>query len=351
MLELIKETTPVETRFLALDDQERPVSLHIFRPPSIDARVKWGEVHPCVLTRIDYAQSAAFVAFASGETGYFNLQKGRKPPPEGAKLNVEIVSESWAEKSARVKPSEHPVSLLTQNDDFETWCSSLGQADVRLSERPFAEQCAIIDFALEEVLSETITVRGGGAIHLEQTRAFLSVDVDSNGRDLKKAGGSINADALDELARQIVLRRSGGLIVVDLVGAPKGQKADALRARFQSALQSSVRSGNEVLPISRLGLLEVSLRRRYRPLSDLFCAERQQDTIRERLITCFVDLTRRAHLCRTDVFEIWLGGLLYETFRALDIDVISTLSETYGSRFSVEKRSELNAETYKIITK
>lgn len=108
----------------------------------------------------------------------------------------------------------------------------------------------------------------GGYLVIDETEALISVDVNT-GRN--KGGGDkmileTNLEAAAEVARQLRLRNIGGLIVVDFIDMrnPKDQRQvyKLLRDRLKRD-----KAKTHVLPISQLGLLEMTRQRLNESLS------------------------------------------------------------------------------------
>ncbi len=115
-----------------------------------------------------------------------------------------------------------------------------------------------LDVAISALREPRVALGQGGSLIIEPTTALTAIDVNSGGE--ANALG-VNLVAAAEIARQLRLRHIGGLIVIDFVSMPRpadGAKvADALRdALADDAAQT------HILPMSRLGLIEMTRDRR-----------------------------------------------------------------------------------------
>jgi Ribonuclease G/E len=70
-----------------------------------------------------------------------------------------------------------------------------------------------IDRAISTGLDSQVYLPGGGNLWIEPTRALTAIDIDSGSREQE----NINEDAAREIARQIRLRRLGGIISIDFI--------------------------------------------------------------------------------------------------------------------------------------
>lgn len=138
--------------------------------------------------------------------------------------------------------------------------------DVELSNNPFEEYG--IEDVIASALEKEVSLRGGGRISIEETRACTAIDVDS-GRD--SGGGSlnrINEEAAYEIARQIRLRNLSGKIVIDFAGHSEYKYIKPLLEILEQELaKDSIKS--HVAGLSRAGLVEIIRVRRRPTLQDL----------------------------------------------------------------------------------
>jgi ribonuclease G len=115
---------------------------------------------------------------------------------------------------------------------------------------------------IEQALERVVPLQRGGRLIIEATAALTAIDVDGAGRSALE----VDLDAAAEIARQARLRRLAGTIVVDFVDLPGREQ----RAQLRSALRRAFASDPEpvqILPMTALGLVQISRRRRRPPLA------------------------------------------------------------------------------------
>jgi ribonuclease G len=117
---------------------------------------------------------------------------------------------------------------------------------------------------LEQALQPHVPLPAGGSLIIQQTAAFIAIDVNSGGRRALDT----NLAAAREIARQLRLRRIGGTAVVDFIDLP----ARAARARVLAALRDAL--AHDPVPVqafgmSRFGLVEISRKRTGPSLAEL----------------------------------------------------------------------------------
>ena len=106
----------------------------------------------------------------------------------------------------------------------------------------------------------------GLSVALERTRALVAVDLDfagAPGRDSGKAREAANRLGLRLAARHIALKRWAGLVVIDLIGT-----AQAPDPVMKAAKEAFVDTGVTFGPLSRFGLLQLSLPWRQTPIEE-----------------------------------------------------------------------------------
>jgi ribonuclease E len=124
-----------------------------------------------------------------------------------------------------------------------------------------------IEHQIESAYSRQVALPSGGAIVLDHTEALVSVDVNSaratRGSDIEQTAFNTNAEAADEIARQLRLRDLGGLIVIDFIDMESSRNQREVENRLREALRPD-RARVQMGKISRFGLMELS-RQRLRP--------------------------------------------------------------------------------------
>ncbi len=127
-----------------------------------------------------------------------------------------------------------------------------------------------IESQIETAFQQSVKLPSGGAIVIDTTEALVSIDINSarstKGADIEETATNTNLEAADEIARQLRIRDTGGLIVIDFIDMelPKNQRA--VETRMREALDAD-RAKVQIGRISRFGLLEMS-RQRLRPSLD-----------------------------------------------------------------------------------
>ena len=106
---------------------------------------------------------------------------------------------------------------------------------------------------------------------IDETEALIAIDVNTGrnkgqGRDMDKTILQTNLEAADAIARQLRLRNVGGLIICDFIDMKSRKDQQAVFDRMRDRLKRD-KSKTHVLPISALGLMEMTRQRAQESIS------------------------------------------------------------------------------------
>jgi ribonuclease E len=128
-----------------------------------------------------------------------------------------------------------------------------------------------VESQLDAMFSNQVTLKSGGYIVINQTEALVAIDVNS-GRstrehNIEDTALRTNLEAADEIARQLRLRNIGGLIIADFIDMKSRRDQQAVYNLMKERLKRD-KARTHVLPISQLGLMEMTRQRAQESLSD-----------------------------------------------------------------------------------
>ena len=128
-----------------------------------------------------------------------------------------------------------------------------------------------IEKQIKSAFDREVWMPCGGYIVIDETEALISIDVNTG----RNRGGKNNSDrmiletnlqAADEVARQLRLRNIGGLIVVDFIDMKGRKDQNAVHRRMLNQTDAD-KAKIQVLPLSQLGLMEMTRQRLNESLS------------------------------------------------------------------------------------
>lgn len=292
--------------------------------------------------QVEVAIGAAFMDLGEGREAFLPLGPGQGAPPrEGEALRVRVSAPPRRGKSALVAslgPGEGAPRLLVPAPPIRARLQALApQAPITTGRE--AREAA--DGALEAALRPDHGLPSGGRIFVETTRALTSVDVDAAGAlgDRARLQRRLNLEALAVGARVLRLKGLGGLVVFDLIG--RGHDGEALSKAARAAFQPE---GDEVVigRVSRLGLFEIALPRRRRPLAEIFLGDDGQETVTTlalRLLRAIEDAAEPGRL---------VDGRAEPGVAKRALELAPALLVRIGSRFRIDADAGLARDAFKV---
>src|SRR4029079_11369199 len=121
-----------------------------------------------------------------------------------------------------------------------------------------------VERQLNAMFQPQVTLRSGGYIVINQTEALVAIDVNSGKStrefSIEETALATNAEAADEIARQLKLRDLAGLIVIDFIDMEEKRNNRTVERRLKDALRFG-RARIQLGRISHFGLMEMSRQR------------------------------------------------------------------------------------------
>jgi len=127
---------------------------------------------------------------------------------------------------------------------------------------------------ISRALKRKVWLKSGGYILIEHTEALVAIDVNT-GRyvgkhNLEETILKTNLEAVKEIAYQIRLRDLGGIIIIDFIDMDKKANQEKIFSSLKEALKKD-KSKTHVLPMSEMGLIQMTRKRTREPLTRIFC--------------------------------------------------------------------------------
>jgi len=127
---------------------------------------------------------------------------------------------------------------------------------------------------ISRALKRKVWLKSGGYIVIEHTEALVAIDVNT-GRyvgkyNLEETILKTNLEAVKEIAYQIRLRDIGGIIIIDFIDMEKKSNQEKVFSALNEAFTKD-RSKTHILPISDMGLIQMTRKRTRKPLNRLLC--------------------------------------------------------------------------------
>lgn len=302
MNELLIAAGPGEWRAAWVEDDEA-IELYVERGDTAPP----GSVFLGRVVRLEPGLDAALIDIGEERPALLRRRNaGACDLTEGARVLVQVRREAWADKApllsgkigapdlpalaARAARLEPPAQLVPEPG----FAAALKLRLPAIPERVVGDDIAIVaelratfagaeitretgsdwpldlDAAFEAALAPSLGLPGGGAMHIDQTRAATLIDIDSGtpeGNGAERAALAVNRAAALLIARQVRLRNLSGPIVIDFVGLDRRGHREQVHQVLASALAGDP-AKPEVLGWTRLGHLELVRPRRGRSLAE-----------------------------------------------------------------------------------
>jgi Ribonuclease G/E len=297
--ELLIAAGPGEWRAVWAEDGI-PAELHVERGDIHPA----GSIHLGRIVRLAAGLDAALVDIGEERLGFLPVRGD--PPHEGARILVQVRRETQRGKGAllstRLNSTEadqlvdgaaafDPPTRLYPATGFagslklrlpgcpdrvlvdETGpVRDLRQAfsNAEIMQLPIGDWPLDLDALFESALAPTVPMPGGGAIHIDEGRAAVLIDVDTGSPErgpAERSARRANLAAARTIARQLRLRQLGGGIVVDFAALDAPRERERVRQALAAAVTGDP-ARPQLLGWTRLGHFEIVRPRRFRSLSE-----------------------------------------------------------------------------------
>src|SRR6266480_1117877 len=217
----------------------------------------------------------------------------------------------------------------------------------RVFEEPDLIERTVRDFLTEQIddaFHRQVWLKCGGYIVIDETEALVAIDVNTGrnkgARDVDKTILQTNLEAADEIARQLRLRNVGGLIIGDFIDM-KSRKDQQLVYQLMRERLKRDKAKTHVLPISALGLMEMTRQRAQESLSDSIfenCPYCQGRGVVKTSMTTSVELHRtlntvmRKYQEEVHEFRVILNPDVLKRLKEEDEDLLIELERRYASK-------------------
>ena len=263
--------------------------------------------------------------------------------------------------------------IVNDEDTFNKMLESVAKVSPRSKQKfhLFTENVPIFErFNIERQIVQTfhrrVPLSCGGEIVIHETEALTAIDVNTGNFKAREKDGTnfiydLNVEAGKEIARQLRLRNIGGLIVVDFIDMVSKRDRANIFYLMRREL-SKDRAKNFILPISQLGLMEISRQRHSQSnISEMralcnYChgngytkSSRTMCNEIYRKISEFLQKKReKVPLTKCIKVKVTVNNEVLERMKA-DEKALASLQQKFGAKFTFCADSTLHIESYTII--
>jgi ribonuclease G len=223
-----------------------------------------------------------------------------------------------------------------------------------------------IERQIEQTGLRKVPLPSGGEIVIDETEALIAIDVNTGSHknragDEKNTLYAVNLEAAQEIARQIRLRNLGGLIIMDFIDMKERRHRNAVYEKMVE-LMATDKAKNHILPISQLGIMQMTRQRQQESLSaNLYtdCPYCRGRGIVKSDTTMSVELQRRLSSvlrrlqARKDGKEYSIRVLVHpevlERLRVEDANLLVRMEQTFGVKLAFRADPNYHVENFKIL--
>jgi ribonuclease G len=223
-----------------------------------------------------------------------------------------------------------------------------------------------IERQIEQTFQRKVTLPSGGQIVIDETEALIAIDVNtgshkSRSGDEKNTIFQVNMESAVEMARQIRLRNIGGLVIMDFIDMKERRHRNAVYDKMVE-LMSEDKAKTHILPISSLGIMQMTRQRQSESLSSNlytgcpYCHGR--GTVKS-ATTMSVELQRRLSsvarrlINRNDGKEyslrVHVHPSILERLRSEDADLLVRMEKLFHVKLAFRADPNYHVENFKII--
>lgn len=235
--------------------------------------------------------------------------------------------------------------------------SMKGKSNLYKGDTPIFEKFGI-DLEIERGIGNKVYLRSGGSLNIDQTEALVSIDVNTGkfiGRkSLEDTILRTNLEAVKEIAYQLRLRNCGGIIIIDFIDMEKEENRHSVYEALLEALKKD-RSKTNVLPISGLGLIEMTRKRTRDTLTRIMCEPcpycEGTGRVKSILTVCYElvrELSKVLNKSKGSKVFIYAHPEVTARLCGEDLDIIENLEEAFGKSLLIRSENSYHIEQYEI---
>jgi len=310
--------------------------------------------------------------------------------------DLHILLKKWEEITRKIQTEKAPINLYMEPDlvertvrdflteevdrvliddkgDFERTQELVSQISKRSRSKiaSYSDSIPIFErFNIERQIEQTgqrkVPLPSGGEIVIDETEALIAIDVNTGSHknksgDEKNTIYAVNLEAAQEIARQIRLRNLGGLIIIDFIDMKERRHRNSVYEKMVE-LMATDKARNHILPISQLGILQMTRQRQQESLwSNLYtdCPYCRGRGIVKSATTVSVELQRRLSSVarrlqiRNESKQYSLRVLVHpsilERLRSEDADLLVRMEQSHSVKLAFRADPAYHVEHFKII--
>ena len=221
--------------------------------------------------------------------------------------------------------------------------------------------CFGVQAQIDAAFHRQVWLPCGGYIVIDETEALIAVDVNTGrnkgAKDIERTILQTNLEAADEICRQMRLRNVGGIIIADFIDMSSRKDQQAVYQRVKEHLKRD-KARTHVLPISQLGLMEMTRQRAAESLAStqfVPCPHCNGRGVVKSPMTMSVELQRalhsvmRKHQDTVHEVKVIVHPDLLNRLRSEDEEHLVDIERRYSGRLSFRSDPTYHQEKFVIM--
>jgi len=212
---------------------------------------------------------------------------------------------------------------------------------------------------ITRALKKKVWLKSGGYIVIEHTEALVAIDVNT-GRyvgkhNLEETILKTNLEAVREIAYQIRLRDLSGIIIVDFIDMEKKSNQEKVYNALREALKKDRRK-THVLPISELGLIQMTRKRTRKPLNRVLCepcfyCDGEGHLVSRQTIcyNIFREVLRQAQDMVGNRFTLRVNPRIADLLLGQESHIMASLERSTDKQILIYPNPQLHMEEFEVI--
>lgn len=210
------------------------------------------------------------------------------------------------------------------------------------------------------IFRRKVALASGAELAIDETEALIAIDINSGrsrgGKDHPETILKTNLEAAEEVARQLRLRNIGGLVVVDFIDMRSRRDQLMVYRKMHEAL-SRDRAKTKILPLSKLGLMEMTRQREHESLQDTIfdtCPYCRGRGLVKSATTISVEIQRRLQeLLRRDrgrtPIRVVVHPRVLDRLKTADANILRSMEKEFGGDLSFRSDPSIHQEAFHLI--
>lgn len=215
---------------------------------------------------------------------------------------------------------------------------------------------------VQDIFKREVQLPSGGYICIDETEALIAIDVNTGkGRKNKDQPDTIlstNLEAAEEVARQLRLRNIGGLVVIDFIDMRSPNDRELLFKHMRRLVRND-RAKTKMLPLSRLGLMEMTRQREHESIKNTvfdICPYCQGSGRIKSVLSMSVEIQRRLqeilrrHKDRHDfAVRVIMHPEVLSRLKNEDAGLFAELEDKYGKSLTFRADPNIHHESFQLV--